>query len=130
MALCSIADIQAFAKPVSVPDADITAIISLLSEEIAAKTGGSSSSTDVNLKFAAIHAGVAAVLKRARSNGELASGVNTGKYSQQNTGLIGEIDSHEKESERYIKKYTLSTGSGSYSFSSGRMGFGTVNTEL
>ncbi len=128
MALCTVADIQAFVKPASVVDTDITAIISLISDEIAAKSGGSSSSTDVNLKFAAIHAGVAAVLKKARSNGELAAGVDTGTYKQQNTGLIDEINTHETEAERYIKKYIASAGS--YSFGSGRMGFGTTNAEL
>jgi hypothetical protein len=128
MALCSVADVQVFAKPVSVSDAEVTAVIALLSEEIAAKTGGSASSTDTNLKFACIHLSVATVLKKARSNGELAAGVNSGGYSQQNTGLIGEINAHEMEAEKYILRYT--SASGSYAFGTGRMGFGTVNTEL
>ena len=129
MALCSIADVRAFASPASVSDADITAIIALVSDEIAAKSGGSASSTDTNLKFAGIHASVAAVLKKARSNGELAASVDTGNYKQSNTGLISEIKEHEDAADVYIRKY-LYVSMSSFAIPYGRVGRGTVNAEL
>lgn len=127
MALCSIADVRAFASPVSVADADITAIIALVSDEVALKSGGSASSTDTNLKFAGIHASVAAVLKKARSNGELAARIKNGNAEAQNT-IDSDIQKHEDEALYYIRKYKSS--SSSFSIASGRVGYGTVNAVL
>ena len=126
MALCSVADVRVYFSPSELSDADISAIIDVVSEEIAAKTGASASSQDTNLKMAAIHGAAAVTLKRARSNGELASSVQTPEYQQQNTGIIEEIRSHEKDRDMFIQRYQAAT----YGILYSRVGVGTIDAEL
>lgn len=128
MVLCSVDDVRAYYSPVTLTDQDILSIITVVTREILAKAD-SADETDKYLELAGIHLSVATTMKRARSKGELASSISTPEYSQQNTGLIDEINTHESEAEVYIQKY-ITIANSAYSIVSGRMGFGTVNSEL
>ena len=129
MVLCSVEDVWAYTKPVSVSEADITSIIQRVSTEV--MTGAEA--TDESNAFliqAGIHGSVAATIKKARSNGELAASVETPEYKQQNTGLIDEINSHEKKMDGYIQRYRDSVRAANFSIPYARAGIGTVNAEL
>jgi hypothetical protein len=61
-----------------------------------------------------------------RTNGELAARVKMGNSEQQNT-IDQDIQYHEAEGSKYIKKYRYSSGRGSIPYA--RVGIGTVNAE-
>jgi len=129
MVLCSVEDVQAYAKPESVSDADITAIIQRVSTDVMTKAEATDE-TNAFLVQAGIHGSVAATLKKARSNGELAASVETPEYKQQNTGIIDEINSHEKEMAGYIQRYRDAERYKNFAIPYARAGIGTVNAEL
>jgi len=129
MVLCSVADVHAYADPASVSDADVTAIIQAVSTEVLTKAEATDESNAFLIQ-AGIHGSVAAVLKKARSNGELASSVKTPEYEQQNNGINDEINTHEKEMNDYIQRYQASVRYADYSILYSRVGIGTVNADL
>jgi hypothetical protein len=129
MPLCSVDEVRTYCSPVSVTNIDILDIIYRVSVEILLKAG-STDETNSYLIQAGVHAAVAATMKKARSNGELADRVSVDGYSQQNTGLNEEIKGHETEAEFYIQKYIAESSTKSYAIVSGRMGFGTVNSNI
>ncbi len=129
MVLCSVEDVRAYANPASVSDVDITAIIQRVSTDVMTKAEATDESNAFLIQ-AGIHGSVAVTLKKARSNGELAASVETPEYKQQNTGLIDEINSHEKEMADYIQKYRDSIRYKNFAIPYARVGIGTVNAEL
>jgi hypothetical protein len=109
-----------------VSDADITAIIQRVSTDVMTKARATDES-NAFLVQAGIHGSVAATIKKARTNGELAASVETPEYKQANTGLIDEINSHEKEMAEYIQMYRDSVRYENYAIPYARVGIGTVN---
>lgn len=126
MSLCSVAEVRAEVQT-SLSDADITSLITRVSNSVATQTGGSTSSTDTLLNLACIHLTVSAVLRKMRTTGELAARVKIGNAEQQNT-IDQDIQAHETEAAKYMKKYSYSGNRGGIIYS--RVGFGTVNEEL
>lgn len=129
MVLCSVADVRAYANPISVSDSDVTAIIQRVSVDVMTKAEATDESNAFLIQ-AVIHGSAAVTLKKARSNGELAASVETPEYKQQNAGLIDEINSHEKEMADYIQMYQNSVRYANFAIPYARVGIGTVNAEL
>ena len=109
-------------------DSDINAIIQSVSREVLTIAEATDES-NAFLILAGIHGSVAATMKKARSNGELAATVKTPEYEQQNTGLIDEINSHEKKMDECIQRYQNSILSMNYAVLYARAGMGTVNAD-
>jgi len=127
MVLCSVEEVRAEVNPRSLTDEDISALIVRTSKAVATQTGGSAdASSTALLNLACIHLSAAAVLRKMRTNGELAARVKMGNAEQQNT-IDQDIQDHQAQAASYIKKYRNSTRS--YSIPYGRVGPGTVNKE-
>lgn len=124
MALCSVDEVKAEVNPRSLTADDISALIERTSKAVAALTGCSvdDSGNDL-LNLACIHLTAAAVLRKMRTNGELAARVKIGNSEQQNT-IDQDIKDHEAEAMKFIKKYRYA---GKFSIPYGRVGIGTVN---
>ncbi|MGI6124681.1 MAG: hypothetical protein ACOYIG_10960 [Acetivibrionales bacterium] len=129
MVLCSVDDVKAYFTSATLSDADYLAIITTVSAEVLTKAGATAESNALLIQ-AGIHGSVAVAMKRARSSGELAGSVKQGNYQIQNTGLIEEINMHEKEKEAYIQQYKDSIRRVNLSIPFGRIGYGTVNAVL
>lgn len=124
MAMCTVADVRALVNPKSVSDTDITSIITIAGGDIAEDTGASSNSTNSTLCRACLHASVALVLQKAKSNGELANQRQSGDTMQSNN-VNADIVFHQEKAAHYIKKYNSSE----FSIIYGRVGIGTVDSE-
>lgn len=122
MSLCSVDEVRAEVNPRSLTDEDITNLITRVTRSVEALSGGTSGEL---LSLACVHLTAAAVLRKMRSNGELAARVKMGNCEQQNT-IDQDIQDHETEAAKYMKKYRHS---GKFSIPYGRVGIGTVNRE-
>jgi hypothetical protein len=126
MVLCSVAEVRAEFSPRSLSDEEISTIITQKSRAVATQTGGSAEASDNDLlNLACVHLSAAATLRKAREKGELAARVKIGNSEQQNT-IDQDIQYHETEAAKYMKKYRHS---GKFSIPYGRVGIGTVNRE-
>lgn len=127
MALCSVADVRAriYTK---MTDADITALIASVSSDVLDMAGGTDESNPY-LKIAGKNAAWAATLMRMKSTGELAASIKFGN-SQQNNSPDSDINTYEAKSTEYIEKYKDSVRLSNFSLPRGRVGYGTVNSEL
>lgn len=128
MALCTYADVRAVIYSKTLTDADITAIISSVSDDVLGMAGTTDES-NAYLIIAAKNAAYAATLRRMKTTGELASSIKFGN-SQQNNSPDADIKAYEAKAEEYIGKYKESIGLIDFALPCGRVGFGTVNAEL
>ena len=128
MALCTFADVRAVVYTKTLTDADITAIISSVSDDILGMAGTTDES-NAYLIIAGKNAAYAATLRRMKTTGELAATIKMGN-SQQNNSPDSDIKVYEAKAEEYIEKYKDSVGIVNFSLPCGRVGFGTVNAEL
>lgn len=126
MALCSVSDVRAFFSPVSLTDDDITSLIALVSKNIAATYNVSESSTDPSLQMACIHASTAAVMRKAKLTGELASTVKSGNYQQTNV-VTQDIKEHDDAATKLLMRYEFNNSGG---LIISRVGENGVNNEL
>jgi hypothetical protein len=129
MALCSVADVRAYANPESVSDEVITGIIQRISIDVLTKAESTDESNNFLIQ-AVIHGSAALTLNHAITNGELAASVETPEYKQSNTGLIGRVNAHNKEMADYIQRYRDSIRYKNYALLYARVGLGTIDAEL
>ena len=123
MALCSVADVRAKIYT-EMTDADIEDIIEEVSSEVLTLAGTTVESNS-SIILAGKYAAYAATLRRMRTTGEAAASVKHGSSQQQNT-IDADISFYDKKSNFFIEKFRTS----SFSIVAGRMGFGSVNSEL
>lgn len=128
MALCSVADVRAVIYTKTLTDADITALIASVSADVLDEAGGTDES-NAYLKIAGRNAAYAATLRRMKSTGELAASKKFGN-SQQNNAPDPDIKAYEEKAYVYIEKYKDSVRLSNFSLPCGRVGYGTVNSEL
>lgn len=128
MVLCSIADVRAVIYTETLEDADISALISSVSDDVLAMAG-STDESNAYLIIAGKNASYAATLRKMKSTGEMAASTKFAN-SQQNNTPDTDIKAYEEKAYFYIEKYKRSVKYTNFSVSSGRMGFGTVNAEL
>jgi hypothetical protein len=128
MALCSVADVRAVIYTKTLTDADITAIISSVSDDVLGMAE-STDETNTYLIIAGKNAAYAATLRRMKSTGELAASIKFGN-SQQNNSPDSDIKAYEAKSIEFIEKYKDSIRIANFSLPCGRVGYGTVNAEL
>lgn len=129
MALCSVLDVRAFFSPDSMTDDDISSIIDIISDEIAAGYDVSSNSTDPLLRLACIHASTAATMRKAKLTGELASSVKSGNYQQDNA-VAQDIKDHDDKAANFLTMYKYQYNQTSFLLLYGRVGANGVNHEL
>lgn len=127
MAMCTVADVKAIVSPKTVTDAEITSIIALVSGDIAADTGASTSSTDSILIRACTHLSAALVLRKMKYTGELASQRQIGDSSRSNS-VTADIAFHVERGTHYVNQYI--SANTDFSIIYGRVGIGTVNEVL
>jgi len=128
MALCSVADVRAVIYTKTLTDADITALITSVSANVMGMSGGTDES-NAYLIIAGKNAAYAATLRRMKSTGELAASQKFGN-SQQNNAPDSDIAAYEEKADVYIEKYKDSVRLSNFSLPRGRVGYGTVNSEL
>ena len=128
MAMCTLTDVKAIVSPKTVTDAEITSIIALVSGDIAADTGASTSSTDSTLVRACIHYSAAITLQRMKYTGELASQRQIGD-SMRSNNVDAQIAYHHEKAQYFVNKY-VSANYDEYTIISGRIGIGEVDNEV
>jgi hypothetical protein len=121
MAICSVADVRAKIYSASLSDAEITALITEVSEDVLTLCN-TSVDTHTTVILAGKYAILAAVLRRMKTTGEMAANVQTPEYRQQNT-IDLDIERYEQKSAALIAQYNASSA---YVFTSPsfRRGFG------
>lgn len=125
MVLCTVDELKVHVSPESLTDADLLAIVTEASSEIAIASGGSEGLTGSPLNKACLHEAAAVTLRKMRSNGELAASVKFGNQEQKNT-IDADITDHEAKVTKFLKQYKYSSGA---AVPFGRSGPGTVNAE-
>lgn len=128
MVLCTVADVRAVVYTKTLSDADITAIIASVSDDILGMAGTTDES-NAYLIIAGKNAAYAATLRRMKTTGELAASKKMGN-DQQNNAPDSDIQTYDAMSKEYIEKYKESVGLTNFSLPCGRVGYGTVNAEL
>lgn len=128
MALCSVADVRAAIYTKTLTDADITAIISSVSDDVLGMAE-STDETNAYLIIAGKNAAYAATLRRMKSTGEQAASRKFGN-DQENNAPDSDIKAYESKSLEFIEKYKDSIRIANFSLPCGRVGYGTVNAEL
>jgi hypothetical protein len=128
MGLCTVADVQAYAKSKTLEDSVYTNLINNISLEIASEAGyGATDSTvNNNLKLACVHRTAAAVIRQMKITGEQAASVKRENASQ-NNDPDKDIEDHEAKSKRFIFLYKKECGGVTIPY--GRAGPGTVNAD-
>jgi ribosomal protein L12E/L44/L45/RPP1/RPP2 len=124
--LCSVAEVRAKVYTSTLTDADITNIITEVSEEILSRAGSTDESNS-NLILAGKNASAAAVLRRMRTTGEMAANVRQGNSQQQNS-IDQDIKDYEAKAELFLQKYMHRPSEG-FVIVSGRVGPEGVNIE-
>ena len=116
MALCDVDYVRAHIYTGTLSDADITAIITEVTEDVLAQCN-TTLETDPLVILAGKYATLAAVLTRMKTTGEMAASVTTGNGQRQNTTDV-DIERYEKKAHACIAQYNSYS---SFSFSSPSM---------
>lgn len=103
MVICSVADVRAKIYTASLSDAEITALITEVSEDVLTLCN-TSVDTHATVILAGKYAILAAVLRRMKTTGEAAASIKTGNSQRQNTTDI-DIERYEQKSAALIAQY-------------------------
>ena len=124
MALCTVSEVKALVSPKKISDAEISALIDVISILIVGRVGGAvSDSGDADKKTAAIFLTCSSLIRKMKFSGELAANIKIGNSQQQNA-VDTDIENYDKQAEKAIKKIQ----SRGFSVIYNRVGPGTVDS--